>query len=149
LLYKSFRDKKDPNQYIEKRRYGGAGPDDSDESGDEDDTALMDMTPVTRRKNVEDKAKSVVNKLGPVATYLTLMKGFVASAVLYLPKSFVNGGWGFSIMALVASCIITTHCAMLLIQVKEVTKSSSYTAIGLKLYGRVGKALVDLSLCLS
>jgi solute carrier family 36 (proton-coupled amino acid transporter) len=98
---------------------------------------------------VEEKAKSAVNKLGPAATYLTLMKGFVASAVLYLPKSFVNGGWGFSILALIASCIITMHCAMLLLQVKQVTNSSSYTEIGKNLYGPVGKVLVDIALCLS
>lgn len=87
--------------------------------------------------------------MGPVATYLTLIKGFVASAVLYLPKSFVNGGYGFSIIALVVSCIITIYCAMLLLQVRKATKSSSYTDIGMKLYGPIGKALVDIALCMS
>jgi proton-coupled amino acid transporter len=78
-----------------------------------------------------------------------LLKGFVASAVLYLPKSFVNGGYGFSIIALVVSCIVTIYCAMLLLQVRQVTKSSSYSELGFKLYGRVGKAFVDVALCLS
>jgi proton-coupled amino acid transporter len=77
------------------------------------------------------------------------MKGFVASAVLYLPKSFVNGGYGFSIIVLIASAIITIYCSLLLLQVRKITKSSSYSELGLKLYGRVGKGLVDVSLCLS
>lgn len=113
-MLQSFRDKSDPNQYIGKRMYGGAGPDDSDQSEDED-VDLIDKTPHTKRRMVEDKAKTAVNKLGPAATYLTLLKGFVASAVLYLPKSFVNGGWGFSIAALLVSCVITIYCAMLLL----------------------------------
>jgi proton-coupled amino acid transporter len=104
---------------------------------------------MTRRRIVDEKELTAVNKLGPVATYLTLIKGFVASAVLYLPKSFVNGGTGFSICALVVSCIVTTHCAMLLLQVRKATNSSSYTDIGQKLYGPIGKILVDLSLCFS
>lgn len=75
----------------------------------------MDKTPATKRRLIDEKSKSAVHKLGPCNTFLTLMKGFVASAVLYLPKSFVNGGWGFSILALIISCIVTTHCAMLLL----------------------------------
>ena len=149
-MFDSFRrDKTDPNQYIGKRRYGG-NPDDSDEDSDnENDPDLMDKTPGTKRRLMDEKSKSVVNKLGPCNTFLTLVKGFVASAVLYLPKSFVNGGYGFSILALIVSCVVTIHCAMLLLQVRAATKSSSYSELGLKLYGRFGKYMIDFSLCLS
>jgi proton-coupled amino acid transporter len=109
----------------------------------------MDATPVTKRRKIEEKKKSAVHKLGPGLTFLTLIKGFVASAVLYLPKSFVNGGYGFSIIALIVSAVVTIYCALLLLQVREVTKSSSYSELGLKLYGRVGKVMVDFCLCIS
>ena len=112
-VFDSFFDKSDPNQYIGKRKYGG-NHDDSDES-DDDDPDLMDKTPTTKRRMVDEKSKSVVHKLGPCSTFLTLLKGFVASAVLYLPKSFVNGGYGFSIIALLVSCVVTIYCALLLI----------------------------------
>jgi hypothetical protein len=111
-----MRDKTDANQYIGKRRYGGTGPDDSDEdSDDKDDPIFLGKTPATKRRLMDEKSRSVVQKLGPCNTFVTLIKGFVASAILYLPKSFVNGGWGFSIIALVVSCLVTTHCAMLLL----------------------------------
>ena len=104
---------------------------------------------MTKRRVKEEKVKSKVKKLGPATTFLTLLKGFVASAVLYLPKSFVNGGYGFSILALVFSCIVTTYCSMLLLAVQKEIGASSYTEIGQKLYGNVGKAFVNLALCLS
>jgi proton-coupled amino acid transporter len=75
----------------------------------------MFKTPQTKRRLIDEKSKSVIHKLGPISTFVTLIKGFVATGVLYLPKSFVNGGWGFSILALIVSCICTTHCAMLLL----------------------------------
>ena len=54
-MLESFRDKSNPNQYIEKRRYGGA-PDDSDNSSDENDPDLVDKTPMTKRRIIDEKA---------------------------------------------------------------------------------------------
>jgi hypothetical protein len=45
----SFRaSRNDPSTYIEKKKYGGVGHDDSDE--DSDDPDLADRTPQTKRR---------------------------------------------------------------------------------------------------
>jgi len=90
-----------------------------------------------------------VKKLGSVATFFTLFKGFVCSSVLYLPKSYVNGGWGFQIIMLVVIALLTMYCATLLLQVRKETGSSSYTDIGKRLFGRAGMSGVNLALAAS
>lgn len=104
---------------------------------------------MTKRRTKLEKQKNQVKKLGNCATFLTLIKGFVCSACLYLPKSFVNGGYLFSIVALIVSAIMTTYCSMLLLQIRKKVDASSYTDLGLKLYGPVGKNIVNLALCMS
>lgn len=140
-------DKTDANQYIEKRRFGGAGQDDSDEDSDDAyDPDLVDKTPNTKRRVKEEKVKKEVHKLSPMESYFTLLKGFVCSSILYLPKSFVNGGWLWTSVCLFISMIVTTGCAMLLLEIRVKTKASSYQNIGLMLFGKPGKIAVSFAL---
>ena len=83
-------------KYLGKRKFGrlGNAKVDSDDDSD-DDPDLIDKTPVTKRKIIEEKTKKKVKKLGQFETFFTLMKGFVCTNCLYLAKSFVNGGWLF------------------------------------------------------
>ena len=80
---------------------------------------------------------------------MTLMKGFVCSACLYLPRSFVKGGYGFTNIAILLSGCVTIYCAMLLIQIRSKLGASSYTTIGEQLFGKPGKIMVNIALCLS
>ena len=73
--------------------------------------------------------------MGFAATFFTLFKGFVATGVIYLPRSFINGGWGFQIVSLIASGLLTLYCAFLLLEVRAKLKADSFTEIGEKLYG--------------
>ena len=50
---------------------------------------------------------------------------------------------------LIFSAILTTYCSTLILQVREDTKSSSYTDIGKKLYGKWGKTGVNIALACS
>jgi hypothetical protein len=50
---------------------------------------------MTQRRVRKENYVKKVKKLGTMATFFTLIKGFIATGCLYLPKSFVNGGWGF------------------------------------------------------
>jgi len=77
---------------------------------------------------------------------MTLIKGFVCTGCLYLPKSFVNGGWAFSIIMLVISMFLTIYCGLLLLEVRKKLKTSNYTEIGEKTYGVIGRIGVDVSL---
>lgn len=68
--------------------------------------------------------------------------------MLYLPKDFVNGGWLFSPITLVASLCLTLYCAHLLIETKKKI-GGSFSEIGEKTCGFYGKVGVDLALAAS
>jgi membrane protein insertase Oxa1/YidC/SpoIIIJ len=108
---------KSASYYISKNRYGGAGKDESDSSDDEDSTIrkqnpqIMDHTPITQRKMIGDEIRKGFVKLDWKGTYFTLIKGFVCTGIIYLPKSFINGGWGFSILVFIFSMLLTMTCA--------------------------------------
>lgn len=113
------RNLRNTSSYIERQRYGGVGPDQSD-SDDEAERrtaaeANPNMTPITRRAKETDAKASKVKKLGTFGTFMSLLKGFVCTAILYLPDSFKSAGWLFQVMTLAFSACLTTYCAYLLI----------------------------------
>jgi amino acid permease len=82
-----------------------------------------------------------------MATGFTLFKGFVCTGILYMPLSFVNGGYIFSVVALVLALILTLYCIKLILEVRDKLGGSlSFSDIGYKTYGKTGKWLVDISL---
>lgn len=89
--------------------------------------------------------RNKVGKIGPLKTFFTLIKGFVATGVLFLPKGWVNGGWLFSTVALILSCILTTVASLKLLEIRKQHKLS-YSQIGQKAYGITGKIAVDFFL---
>lgn len=62
-------------------------------------------------KSMADDDKEEERTLGWMATYITLIKGFVCTAVLYLPRAYWNGGYIFSAVCLFLSFILTLVCA--------------------------------------
>jgi amino acid permease len=82
-------------------------------------------------------------------TFFTLVKGFVCGGILYLPKNYYNGGYLFSPIAIILSCIITSVCILKLLKAREACKARSFEDIGNKAYGKFGKNLVGVYLVLS
>jgi len=81
---------------------------------------------------------------------MTLIKGMVCTGILYYPRTCITAGWGFQIICMTLSCLLTMYCAKLLLQCKEHVKhAKDYSDIGLHLYGINGKRSVDLALVLS
>merc|ERR1719247_604771 len=48
-----------------------------------------------------------------------LVKVFFGSAPCFLPRGFANGGWLFSLLALLGSCVLCSHCMFQLVDVRE------------------------------
>lgn len=46
----------------------------------------------------------------------TIIKSFIGSGVLFLPKAFSNGGWLFSVLAMISMALISTLCILRLVQ---------------------------------
>jgi hypothetical protein len=85
----------------------GVVPDDTDEDSEIDEDTrkkLAESTPNTRRALRSQIDEEHTGKIGPMSTFFTLLKGFVATGVLFIPKGFVTGGWLFSSIALFLSC---------------------------------------------
>ena len=78
-----------------------------------------------------------------------LLKGFICTGILYLPKSFANGGWLFSAIAMILSYILTSICAMKLLQAKAKSTGTSFTDVGGSAMGKPGRIMVDILLAVS
>ena len=87
--------------------------------------------------------------MSPFKTYIMLLKGFICTGILYIPKNFLNGGWGWSLIAMILSYILTIICAYKLLDARKKCNAVSFTDIGFAAYGKPGKIIVDVMLAIS
>jgi proton-coupled amino acid transporter len=90
-----------------------------------------------------------VGKVGSFKAFMMLFKGFVGTAILFLPNGFYNGGWLFSTLVLTFSGFLTGICITKLIDTRKAAGGGSYSQLGVKAYGARGKILVDISVACS
>jgi solute carrier family 36 (proton-coupled amino acid transporter) len=134
--------------YIYKKKYGGQN-DQSDEEEEKLRETVADKTPATQRRLINEKEVNEIPKLSPLKTYITLIKGFIGSGILYLPNSFLAGGYGFSTIAIIFSCVLSMYCVTLLLDVKKRMGVNTYMDIGVKALGEPGKHTVNVLLAFS
>lgn len=67
--------------------------------------------------------------------YFLLLKAFVGTGVLFLPKAFSSGGLLFSALTLFFFGLLSFWCYYILVQSKVATKVTGFAEIGLKTYG--------------
>lgn len=88
-------------------------------------------------------------------TVFTILKSFIGSGILFLPKAFQNGGMLFSIIGLSISALLSTFCMLRLTTCSNAVMSAygfsnvSYGMLGEKAFGRAGRLAVNVSLVLS
>ena len=113
--------KQDVNQYFEVNnkitdlKYGVNNTEDCN-----DITEDFDFDTLSLRNEV----KIILNenqKLGPWGTYFTLLKAYVCTGCLYLPRNMINGGYLWSSFTVVLCGYLTTYCTMLLIETSRKT----------------------------
>lgn len=110
------------------------------------------VTPIATnvRSNTVKKNKKVsTHKTSTLKTILLLLKSFVGTGVLFLPRAFHNGGWGFSSLCLLFCAILSYYCFILLIITKDKIGVNGYGEMGLKLYGNKMKLFILQSIALS
>ncbi|KAK6441295.1 hypothetical protein LTR95_002462, partial [Oleoguttula sp. CCFEE 5521] len=87
---------------------------DDDESAidDDDETESQQEEPTERRpllgRRKSSKRMRAKGDAGTVKTFFTLLKAFVGTGIMFLPKAFNNGGILFSSITLVMVSIITS-----------------------------------------
>ena len=84
--------------------------------------------------------------MSPIRTYFSLLKGFIATGILYMPKNFKNSGWLWGIAAMFISFLLTQVCAKKILQARAKHPGASFTDLGRLSMGRPGQIMVDVFL---
>lgn len=118
------------------------------ENGEEpnEETSLLH----SREHRLKSKAVSSqpANATATKAVML-LLKSFVGTGVLFLPKAFLNGGLLFSSLTLVFVACLSQLCFLLLIQAKKTVGVGSFGDLGGALYGPIMRKMILFSIVLS
>lgn len=118
---------------------------DSDREPGEDSALLTPGTRELRRRRRKERATGTGSSF---ATALLLLKSFVGTGVLFLPRAFFNGGMLFSCLLLVGVACLSFLCFLLLIKTREKV-NASFGDIGGALYGKYMRAVILFSIVLS
>lgn len=98
----------------------------------------------TRRSRKGDSAP----KKGVAGTVFILLKSFIGTGVLFLPRAFLNGGMLFSILVLLLVASVSYYCFILLTTSRLALKGS-YAEMGEIVHGLWLRRLINASLVIS
>ncbi|AET41532.1 Avt3p Ecym_8249 [Eremothecium cymbalariae DBVPG len=104
---------------------------------------------------VEERSSSATRsggrkgKASVFKTVLLLLKAFVGTGVLFMPKGFQNGGWLFSCGCLIFFGVVSCFCFLLLIEAKTEACVNGYGDLGRVAYGKSMQRGILASIVLS
>jgi solute carrier family 36 (proton-coupled amino acid transporter) len=135
------------DEYFSSDTYGDA-PAEGEESADEDqlgeETGLLGRRDKRKRKRKE----KVQHGASPKGAALLLLKSFVGTGVLFLPKAFLNGGMLFSSLILLFVASLSYYCFLLLVSTR-IQIPASFGGMGFRLYGSWMRIFINFSLVIS
>ncbi|KAJ1729666.1 hypothetical protein LPJ61_003408 [Coemansia biformis] len=132
-------------------------PSDEDDPLDEDEAAAARPYPhgvgpieTTRllRAQAAKRQREIKATASPKKAFFLLVKAFVGTGVLVLPRAFRNGGLLFSSVLMAGIAWYALHCMVLLADVYQ-RLGGSYGDLALKLYGRPLRYCVLVSIVLA
>ncbi|KAK2068818.1 hypothetical protein P8C59_003437 [Phyllachora maydis] len=139
--------------------------DDEDDDGGDDEHAVEDEQPggggggggeqrplLGRRRTTRSAPPTSAATASTAKTFFTLIKAFIGTGIMFLPKAFNNGGILFSSMVMLCVSAISMWAFHLLLQCKKQVGSGGgggYGEIGHSVAGRPMRALVLGSIALS
>ncbi len=121
--------------------------DDTSTLDEEEERAAPERRPLLGRRRTTMAAK--MGEAGTTKTFFTLLKAFIGTGIMFLPKAFNNGGILFSSMTLITVSIVTTWAFHLLLQCREMYKKSGYGEIGEAIGGPRLRSIVLASVTVS
>ena len=124
------------------------GDDDSESDHEplESSVLLTPGTPGRRRRKLKEPGSPGTNTSQGAA--LLLLKSFVGTGVLFLPKAYLNGGMLFSNLVLLGVSALSYYCFILLVNTR-LKVEGSFGDMGGILYGKWMRALILSSVALS
>ena len=141
-----------PNEYFSSDAYEDAGFLGSNDGGGEDrepgenSALLIPGTPGRRKRKLKERGTTGTNTATGAA--LLLLKSFVGTGVLFLPKAYLNGGMLFSNVVLLTVASLSYYCFILLVNTR-LKVEGSFGDMGGILYGKYMRALILSSVALS
>ncbi|KAK2752351.1 neutral amino acid transporter [Onygenales sp. PD_40] len=112
----------------------------------EEQAPLLPETPGKRSRKHKERAKKPTNT--STGAVLLLLKSFVGTGVLFLPRAFMNGGMLFSSIVLVSVSLLSYYCFILLVNTR-LKIHGSFGDIGGVLYGKHMRRIILGSIVLS
>ncbi|KAK3325863.1 transmembrane amino acid transporter protein-domain-containing protein [Apodospora peruviana] len=130
------------SEYEDSDYYGDEGSDEDREPME--DSALL--TPSRRKRRRKVRGGSGQNS--PMSAALLLLKSFVGTGVLFLPRAYLNGGMLFSNLVLLGVAALSYYCFVLLVTTR-LKVEGSFGDIGGILYGKWMRQLILFSIVIS
>lgn len=131
----------------------------SDDEDDEDefdsrhsargDRSNADMEPGESSPLIPRQPSARVQGTSESKAFFMLIKAFVGTGILFLPKAFANGGLMFSLVALFFIGYLTKHCMILLVETSKAFGGKSFGDLGEIIYGERFRQLVLASITIS
>nr|UJH94502.1 Avt3 [Starmerella bombicola] len=118
--------------------FAGLELEDIEEDNEEDEEQLSgtdERAPLLRSRHQQRLSQQAKGQASTTETVLLLLKSFVGTGVLFLPRAFYNGGLLFSSIVLVFVSFVSYWCFLLLIEAKHFSKATSFGDIGGALFG--------------
>jgi proton-coupled amino acid transporter len=119
------------------------GGDDRSDDGWGESSALL--TPGKRRRKRRTRP---TGKGTPFGAAMLLLKSFVGTGVLFLPRAYLNGGMTFSNAVLLIIAALSYYCFILLVNVR-LKVHASFGDMGGKIFGPYFRNMINFSLVLS
>ena len=108
-----------------------------------EDSALLTPGKRKRRRKAREAGKGT-----PLGAALLLLKSFVGTGVLFLPRAFLNGGMLFSFLVLLFIAVVSYYCFILLVSVR-LKVHASFGEMGRRIYGDYFRNMINFSLVIS
>lgn len=136
-----------PGEYVAYDEEVSDGGEEGDASPDESRTLLPPGTSGRGRRR-RRKEQGPTGTSSPTKATLLLLKAFVGTGVLFLPRAYLNGGMMFSNIVLVVVAALNYYCFLLLVASHEKV-GGSFGDMGGILYGKYMRVLILASIGLS
>ncbi|KAL5115876.1 hypothetical protein ACEQ8H_006192 [Pleosporales sp. CAS-2024a] len=132
--------------------YGNFAGEDLEESDDEhaveDEPEDGESRPLLGRRQSSRRLRER-GDASQVKTFFTLLKAFIGTGIMFLPKAFKNGGMLFSTMTMMVVSVVTALCFELLLSCRKQFGEAGYGDLGRSISGPKMRALILVSITLS
>ncbi|KAK4133860.1 hypothetical protein BT67DRAFT_32831 [Trichocladium antarcticum] len=125
-----------------------ADSDEDAEEEEEDHEGAAERRPLLRQRPISRVPPTRNADAGTVKTFFTLIKAFVGTGIMFLPKAFSNGGLLFSSLAMLVISAVTMVAFHLLLQCK-LHYGGGYGEIGHAIAGSKMRTLILFSVAVS